>query len=83
MRCDKDGLRNVQGNFLWISEMVIAPKYQHKGIIKDIINDIDKRDKFASYIYFLRQKYNRRVRVYPREKFLNFVRGRECSLSLA
>lgn len=75
-RCDASGTRNKDGQYVWISELEVNVKYVK--VIHDIIHAIDKLCGDASFVYFWRSKYNKRIRVYPRDRFLNFVRGREC-----
>ena len=75
---DQEGHPAIDGKYIWISELEVSRRYRHKNIIKKIILDIEKKAKETEYVYFQRRKYEKRIRLYKREEFVDFARRRKC-----
>lgn len=73
---NQDGSRNPNGKFLWIGDLEVSRETQGGNMIKRVILDIDSRNASAEYCYFRRNKYNDRMRLIRRDKFVSFVKGK-------
>ena len=70
---DKYGNFDKTGEYVWIQELEVNPEYRHKGLYKFFIKIITDKVPWSKYGYFSRRKYNSRVRMYSRSKWLKLI----------
>jgi hypothetical protein len=73
------GLPKYMGEYLWIQDIWVHPKYEHQGYIVRMIDDILKAGSELEYCYWTREKYNgRKSKTYTRQQFLKLVKRTEA-----
>ena len=70
---DKSGKLDDKGEYVFVNEWYISPKYRGNGTIAEFAKRIIKRVPWAKYAYFERRKYNNRISIYPKRKWLKII----------
>ena len=74
---DEAGHFSQKGEFVWISEVEIAPQYRNNGILKEFVKIVIQRCPEAKFGYFWRQKKypGRRPKIYHKARWLKLIGG--------
>ena len=71
---DREGHLDDKGEYVWIQDVYICKHYRNNGVLKEFIRTVTKRIPWAKYGYFKRGKYNDRVHIYTRSKWLKLIK---------
>lgn len=77
---NEQGFRTPQGSYIWVNELQVSQSYWNEGLIPLVILEIAKKTENKTYVYWRREKYDLRVRIYPREKLIDYAQRRLHSL---
>ena len=71
---DKDGKLDEKGEYVWIADWFINPKYRNNGMIAVFAQKVIDKVPNAKWGYFGRGKYNNRIRIYSKRKWLKIIK---------
>ena len=71
---DKYGKLKDDGEFLFMNEWYINPKYRNNGGIAKFAQKAIDRAPLVKWGYFQRRKYNYRLRIYSKDKWLKIIK---------
>jgi len=74
---DADGHFDNFGEFVWVNDVYIDPRYRNNGILKSFAKTIMDRVPHATFGYFWRQgKYpGRKFRMYHKARWIKLLGG--------
>ena len=74
---DKSGNFDSKGEYAWVNEVEIAPKFRGNGILKTFTKKIIEDNPTARFGYFWRRrKYPERgIRIYHKSRWLRLLKG--------
>lgn len=65
---------DTNGKYIWVHTIEVSKPYENSGMIYKIIKQILDEMPEAVYCWFRREKYNHRVRGYPRKFWERLVK---------
>jgi hypothetical protein len=73
---NSDGTWNEKGEFVWIEQLEISSSVNGNGIglIKQFIKKITDQVPWAKAGYFKRLKYDERIRLYSRDRWIKLLK---------
>jgi len=71
---DRYGHMDDKGSHVWICEVEINPSERGNGLLKRFVKIITEKAPQAEAGYFQRHKYNNRVRMYSKRKWLKIFK---------
>ena len=63
----KSGFDKVNGEYIWVNDLWVHPKYERTSRINRIIDEVMRMVPSATHCYFKREKYNGRIKMFSRE----------------
>lgn len=70
---DDKGKLDEKGKYAWISNWYINPKYRNNGQIAIFAKKVIDKVPWVEWAYFAREKYNNRLRIYHKRKWLKII----------
>ena len=74
---DKDGKLNDKGIYIWVNDFYVSPDCRRNGVINHFVQRIIQRVPWAKWGYFARAKYNDRLRIYSKRRWLKLIKKEE------
>ena len=68
---------DANGKYIWVHTVEISKQYQNNGILYKLIKQILNEMPEAKYCWFRREKYQGRMRGYPRKLWERLVKERK------
>ena len=81
---DKDGHMKDDGEYIWISEVEVAPQYRNNGCLRKFVKIICEKypNAKAGYFHRLKKYPNRRPRIYTRKQWESLTGGNDGDYKL-
>lgn len=73
-KVNEHGQNDKNGKYIWIHEVEISKPYRDRGMLKELIRSISNKFPEFEAAYFRRDKYNGRVRIYPKRLWLSLIK---------
>lgn len=70
---DNQGNIDDMGDHIFVKEFYVNPELRGNGSIAKFAHRLISKVPLARYCYFERRKYDNRIRIYPKDKWLKII----------